>query len=220
MANLGVTAIPAGRKMSDKAMIPFAVPAVVFTALCLGLLAACDAGGDKDIAGVITTQGKWSPINEKESNIFYLEGRKPIISAIKFRLRNNTEFQELITFDTDSSRPSFLFATYLPYDTYYSLGTSEFLRDKSIIMERATDAFVGASLSQARDGENSNGKYLYVVGRYGGGVNCVMAHEGISLKFTATRTEMTYDAIVRFRYCSHKPVQEIIEIFDGIYLKR
>ena len=28
------------------------------------------------------------------------------------------------------------------------------------------------------------------------------------------------DAIVRFRYCSHKPVQEIIEIFDGIYLKR
>ena len=40
------------------------------------------------------------------------------------------------------------------------------------------------------------------------------------LKFTATRTEMTYDAIVRFRYCSRKPVLEIISIFDGIYLKK
>ena len=70
------------------------------------------------------------------------------------------------------------------------------------------------------DGENSNGEYLYVVGKYGNGENCVMAREGISLKFTATRTEMTYDAIVTFRYCSQKPVTEILGIFDGIYLKR
>jgi hypothetical protein len=70
------------------------------------------------------------------------------------------------------------------------------------------------------DGENANGKYLYLVGKYSSGENCVMAREGISLKFTATRTEMTYDAIVRFRYCSRKPVPEIINIFDGIYLKK
>ena len=65
--------------MSDGAAISFAVRVVASTALCLCLLAACQAGGDKDAAGVITTTGEWQTINEKES----YESTKGFLKIIK-----------------------------------------------------------------------------------------------------------------------------------------
>ena len=96
--------------------------------------------------------------------------------------------------------------------------------DKSKLVGRTRDAFIGASLSPAMDGRNSNGsysdgRYLYVLGKHDDGVNCVLAYQGLTTRLTAAEeTDTTYDAIVTFRYCSHKSVQEIIEIFDGITL--
>ena len=196
----------------------FAAPfAVLVSAVAL---AACESDGPTDIAGVPTTYGQWQDIAAAESVLHYATGDRPRITSVRSRFRDENEIRELIRLETDSPRGSRIKLSYLPYDTYYTVGTTVFLHKKSNVQKQIRMSFPGAAISETRSASNRNGKYLYAIAAYGGGEKCVYAVQGYDLKFTATRTEMTYDAIIRLYHCSYAPVEKALRIFDGMYMNK
>lgn len=184
------------------------------------VVTACATDGPTDSAGIPTAYGEWRDIDPTESALLFDDAAKPEIVRIRMRVRNETEWRESIGLRTDSPHGSWILVTYLPYDTYYTVGTTEEIRDPARLIRQAKTQFLGAALSQARQGRNRNGDYLFATAKYGDGSSCVYAVQGYDLKFTATRTEMTYDAIVRFRYCSSRPTDKALRIFDGMNIRK
>ena len=195
----------------------------------LAALAACeffDPRVAKTIDGRTTYLGPWRMIGERESLVYFLAGTRPDIDLIEMRIRDNNVLQERIHLKSGANarlstvfnvRPSTVFVEYLPASTRYTPSTTQGLVRKSDALARARKAFSGAKTTNAELRENSAGKYLYVVGDYSGGEKCLFARQGFDLREAAgAQATPTYNAIVTFKYCAHKTVTEMLDIFDGI----
>ncbi len=195
----------------------------IFAILSLGLLVACvPAGGsiDKDSEGKPTVVGAWKTIDETESDLHFVGKNKPKIRFVQARLRDNEITQERIYLPTDvMSFNSVVWLERVGSYAYYSSTVTEDLRDKSLVAEIAGRAFPAAAISEVKDGENTNGKYLYTVGDIGGGKTCLFARQGLDAAGGSNPTEESFNAVIAFYYCSTASERKILEIFDGIRVR-
>ncbi len=193
----------------------------VLSIVSLSLLVACEQPGSttgKDISGKTIFYAPWTTIDEGESIIFFSGKNKPDIRSVERRTRDNSVTHERVRFETEAyPYRSAIFLEYLQAYSYYDFDTTEHLHSKTTLSERARAAFPGATLTEAKAGENSEGKYLYAVAEVGGGIKCVFAKQGFGADFV--RSDEAYTAVVTFRYCARKTEREILGIFDSIRMK-
>ncbi len=204
--------------MRKLAFLRSSTPITVLSIVSLSLLMACEQPGGttgKDIGGVTTFHTPWTPIGEGKSRIVFSGKNKPVIHSVERRTRDNTVTEEQITFA--DAHKSLIFLEYLPSYTYYNIATTQNLHSKTKLSENARKAFPGATLTEAKAGENSEGKYLYAVAEVGGGIKCVFATQGLVPVFI--QSDEAYTAVVTFRYCAAKTEREILGVFDSIRMR-
>ncbi len=196
-------------------------PITVLSIVSLSLLVACEQPGgttSKDIAGKTTYLSPWTPIDEGESMIFFSGKNKPDIRSVERRTRDNSPTQERVRFETEAYPYwSAIFLEYLQAYSYYTFDTTQYVHSKTTLSEEARSAFPGATLTEVKAGENSEGKYLYAVAEVGGGIKCVFAKQGFGSELV--QSDEAYTAIVTFRYCARKTEREILGVFDSIRMK-
>ncbi len=207
--------------MRKFALSRFRAPITVLSIVSLSLLVACEQSGGstgKDLGGITTYHTPWTPIGEDKSRISFSGKNKPGIRSIEWRTRDNTVTEERIRFETEAyPYRSAIYLEYLPAYNYYNIQTTQDLHSKTRLSEWARKAFPGATLTEVKAGENSEGKYLYAVAEVGGGIKCVFAKQGFGSELV--QSDEAYTAIVTFRYCARKTEREILGVFDSIRMK-
>ncbi len=204
--------------MRKLALSRSSTPITVLSIVSLSLLVACEQPGGstgKDTRGATTDHTPWTPIDEGKSRISFSGKNKPDIRLVRMRTRDNIVTEEQIIFA--GLRRSYIFLEYLPSYNVYSVSATQLLHSKTKLSERARKAFPGATLTEAKAGENSEGKYLYAVAEVGGGIKCVFARQGLQSEIV--QAEEHYTAVVTFRYCARKTEREILGVFDNIQMK-
>ena len=204
--------------MRKLALSRSSTPITVLSIVSLSLLVACEQPGGstgKDIRGATTYHTPWTPIDEGKSRISFSGKNKPDIRLVRMRTRDKTVTEEQIIFA--DLRRSYIFLEYLPSYTYYTVQTTQDLHNKTKLSERARKVFPGATLTEVKAGENSEGKYLYAVAEVGGGIKCLFARQGLLRDFVGS--DELYTAVVTFRYCAAKSEREILGVFDSIRMR-